>query len=80
LTHQERSLETTCDNILKAVLPDRPADDVALLIARTYALDSDQVATWDLPADPAVVADARRKVAERLAAWGLHDGRSPRGL
>ena len=73
LTHQERSLETTCDNVLRAVLPDRPADDVALLIARTRALDSDQVATWDLPADPAIVADARRKVAERLAGWGLHD-------
>ena len=73
LTYQERSLETTCDNVLKAVLPDRPADDVALLIARTHALDSDQVATWDLPADPAIVADARRQVAERLANWGLHD-------
>jgi anti-sigma regulatory factor (Ser/Thr protein kinase) len=73
LTYQDRSLETTCDNVLKAVLPDRPADDVALLIARTHALDSDQVATWDLPADPAIVASARRQVAERLANWGLHD-------
>ena len=80
LTHQERSLETTCDNVLKAVLPDRPADDVALLIARTHALDSDQVATWDLPADPAIVADARRKVADRLAGWGLHDGAFTTGL
>jgi anti-sigma regulatory factor (Ser/Thr protein kinase) len=73
LTHQDRSLQTTCDNVLKAVLPDRPADDVALLIARTHALDDDQVATWDLPADPAIVASARRQVAERLANWGLHD-------
>ncbi|HEX5297219.1 MAG TPA: SpoIIE family protein phosphatase [Streptosporangiaceae bacterium] len=73
LTYQDRSLETTCDNVLKAVLPDRPADDVALLIARTHALDSDQVATWDLPADPAIVASARRQVAETLANWGLHD-------
>ncbi|HET9896416.1 MAG TPA: SpoIIE family protein phosphatase [Streptosporangiaceae bacterium] len=73
LTYQDRSLETTCDNVLKTVLPDRPADDVALLIARTHALDDDQVATWDLPADPAIVASARRQVAERLANWGLHD-------
>jgi len=73
LTYRDRSLETTCDNVLKAVLPDRPADDVALLIARTHALDDDQVATWDLPADPAIVASARRQVAERLANWGLHD-------
>jgi hypothetical protein len=56
------------------------ADDVALLIARTRALDSDQVATWDLPADPAIVADARRKVAERLAGWGLHDVAFTTGL
>ena len=80
LTHQERSLETTCDNVLKAVLPDRPADDVALLIARTHALDSDQVATWDLPADPAIVANARKQVAERLASWGLHDAAFVTGL
>jgi anti-sigma regulatory factor (Ser/Thr protein kinase) len=73
LTYRDRSLETTCDNVLKAVLPDHPADDVALLIARTHALDDDQVATWDLPADPAIVASARRQVAERLANWGLHD-------
>jgi len=73
LTYRDRSLEATCDNVLKAVLPDRPADDVALLIARTHALDNDQVATWDLPADPAIVASARRQVAERLANWGLHD-------
>ena len=42
------------------LLPDHPADDVALLLARTHALDADQVATWDLPADPAVVAAGPR--------------------
>jgi PAS domain S-box-containing protein len=73
LTRQEPSLETTCDNVLATVLPGRPADDVALLVARTYALDSGQVATWDLPADPAIVADVRKKVAARLAGWGLAD-------
>ncbi len=73
LTRKEPSLETACDNVLKAVLPDRPADDVALLIARTNALDDDQVATWDLPADPVVVASARQQVAMRLAGWGLDD-------
>jgi PAS domain S-box-containing protein len=73
LSQQDPSLETTCDNVLAAVLPGRPADDVALLIARTHALDSDRVAAWDLPADPAVVADARKKVAARLTGWGLGD-------
>jgi PAS domain S-box-containing protein len=73
LTRQEPSLETACDNIIKAVLPDRPADDVALLIARTHALSDDQVATWDLPADPAVVASVRQQVSVRLTGWGLDD-------
>ena len=80
LTRPESSLETTCDNVLAAVLPDRPADDVALLIARTRALDGDRVATWDLPADPAVVADTRKQVARRLAGWGLDDAAFVTGL
>lgn len=71
LTRHEPSLEATCDKVLAATLPDRPADDVALLLARTHALDSDQVATWDLPADPSVVAYARKQVAARLTGWGL---------
>ena len=80
LAHRDTSLETTCDDVLAAVLPDRPADDVALLVARTRALDRDQVATWDLPADPAIVADARRQVAVRLADWGLEGAAFITGL
>ncbi|MDF2268526.1 SpoIIE family protein phosphatase [Streptomyces coacervatus] len=67
------SLEVTCDTILKALLPDSPADDVALLLARTRALHADQVAAWSLPSDPAVVADARAQTSRQLAAWGLED-------
>ncbi|MGE5134893.1 MAG: SpoIIE family protein phosphatase [Gemmatimonadota bacterium] len=67
------SLDATCDNILKAVIPGRAEDDVALLVARTHALDSDRVATWDLPADPAAVAGTRRQVAVQLTGWGLDD-------
>jgi PAS domain S-box-containing protein len=73
LARMDTSLEAACDNVIKAVLPDRPADDVALLIARTRALTDDRVATWDLPADPAVVASTRQQVAARLAGWGLDD-------
>ncbi|MGE5290812.1 MAG: SpoIIE family protein phosphatase [Micromonosporaceae bacterium] len=80
LAHPVQSLNTTCDNVLKAVLPDRPADDVALLVARTHALDGDRVATWDLPADPAIVADARKQVAKRLTRWGLDDAAFVTGL
>ncbi|WP_345060037.1 SpoIIE family protein phosphatase [Streptomyces rameus] len=65
------SLDTLCDNVLKAVLPDQPCDDVALVLARTRALGADRVATWDVPPDPAQVAVVRQAATEQLAAWGL---------
>jgi anti-sigma regulatory factor (Ser/Thr protein kinase) len=67
------SLETTCDNVLDAVLGEGHADDVALLVARTQELQGDRVASWDLPADPAVVGDVRKQVGTRLEGWGLGD-------
>lgn len=66
-------LEETCDMVLGALLPDRPGDDVALLLARTRAFSSGHVAAWELPVDPAIVAEARERVARQLAIWGLED-------
>jgi serine phosphatase RsbU (regulator of sigma subunit)/PAS domain-containing protein len=71
LTTASSSLEETCDRLIAAMLPERPSDDVAVLVARTRALHSDQVATWGLPVDPEVVADARAQATRQLAAWGL---------
>ncbi|MFC5213602.1 ATP-binding SpoIIE family protein phosphatase [Streptomyces coerulescens] len=65
------SLEATCDAVLEALLPTRPDDDIALLLARTRALGDDQVATWELEADPAVVARARSDVSRKLTDWDL---------
>ena len=73
LERPAHSLEATCDDLVQNLLPAQPADDVALLVARTRVLDAGQVATWDLPSDPAAVADARDKVSRRLADWGLHE-------
>ncbi|MEV0489792.1 SpoIIE family protein phosphatase [Streptomyces atratus] len=67
------SLDTTCDRVLNALLAEQPADDVALLIARTRALDGGHVAVWDLPVDPAIVAAARSQATAQLHAWGLDD-------
>ncbi|WP_371583269.1 SpoIIE family protein phosphatase [Streptomyces sp. NBC_01314] len=67
------SLEETCDGLLHALLPNRPSDDVALLLARTRALDGDHVATLDLPSDPAVISEARAFASDQLAAWGLDE-------
>ncbi|MEU5311712.1 SpoIIE family protein phosphatase [Streptomyces sp. NPDC021562] len=67
------SLEALGDNVLKAVLPEQPSDDVALLLARTRSLGADRVATWDIPPDPAEVAHYRQAAVERLTAWGLDE-------
>ncbi|MER5178947.1 SpoIIE family protein phosphatase [Streptomyces sp. NPDC002896] len=73
LAHPAASLESTCDAVIQALLPGRPVDDVALLLARTRSLDANQVATWDVPADPAAVAEARKLACRQLADWGLDE-------
>jgi PAS domain S-box-containing protein len=73
LTAPVDTLEALCDTVLKAVLPEEPGDDVALLLARTRALGTDQVATWDITPDPERVAAARQAATEQLSAWGLDE-------
>ncbi|MEU9346164.1 SpoIIE family protein phosphatase [Streptomyces sp. NPDC048278] len=66
------SLDETCDRILHALLPaGGAADDVALLLARTQGLPPTRVASWDVPADPALVAPIRKQVVEQLDVWNL---------
>ncbi|MFJ2607208.1 SpoIIE family protein phosphatase [Streptomyces sp. NPDC087425] len=67
------SLDVRCRAVVDALVPDRPHDDVALLLARTRRLGADQVADWELPADPAVVADARKAATRQLTEWGLQE-------
>ncbi|RZU46030.1 serine phosphatase RsbU (regulator of sigma subunit) [Streptomyces sp. BK022] len=67
------SLEAVCDRLLDALLPDQPADDTTLLVARTRALDARHIAVLDVPSDPAAVSRARRFAAGRLTEWGLED-------
>ncbi|MFH0172530.1 SpoIIE family protein phosphatase [Streptomyces cacaoi] len=68
------SLDETCDRILHALLPPGgAADDVALLLARTRGLPASQVATWDIPADPSLVAPIRKQAVDQLSRWGLSE-------
>jgi serine phosphatase RsbU (regulator of sigma subunit) len=53
------SLEASADAVINAMRADRPADDVALLLVRTRTLPAELVATWDIPAEPEKVVDAR---------------------
>ncbi|MEU2674474.1 SpoIIE family protein phosphatase [Streptomyces sp. NPDC007164] len=71
--HPDRSPEESCQAVLDALLPNRPKDDVALLIARTQAIPPDRVADWDVPFDPAAVAGMRAAVAEQVDDWGLSE-------
>lgn len=67
------SLEELCDDVLKALLPEPPADDAALLLVRPHGLDKARVATWDIAAEPAEVARARARVAHTLTTGGLDE-------
>ncbi|KPC58523.1 SpoIIE family protein phosphatase [Streptomyces chattanoogensis] len=73
LAHPSRPPEDTCEAVLRTVVPHHPDDDIALLVARTHALDSHRIATWDLPADPALVSGIRAAVTRQLTAWGLDE-------
>jgi PAS domain S-box-containing protein len=73
LTAKTDTLDDLCDTVLKAVLPEEPSDDVALLLARTRVLGADRVATWDVEPDPAQVAATRQAATEQLATWGLEE-------
>ncbi|WP_406418276.1 SpoIIE family protein phosphatase [Streptomyces sp. NBC_00873] len=72
-SHPDRSPEESCQAVLDELLPGRPKDDVALLIARTRAIPPDHVADWDVPFDPAAVARMRAAVTEKLDDWGLSE-------
>ncbi|MGV9273154.1 SpoIIE family protein phosphatase [Streptomyces griseosporeus] len=67
------SPEETCRAALDALLPARPGDDIALLVARTRALGADRVAEREVPLDPAAVREVRALVGRQLAAWDLEE-------
>ena len=73
LEHSPHDLDAACDVIMDHLLAGPPADDVALLLARTRALPEDQVVTWDIPADPEYVARARELTTRQLEAWQLEE-------
>ncbi|UPZ27339.1 SpoIIE family protein phosphatase [Streptomyces sp. LRE541] len=70
LARTSGSLDETCHDILQSLLPPTGAsDDVALLLARTKGLPTSQVATWEVPADPALVGPIRKQVVRQLEVW-----------
>ncbi|WP_433468924.1 SpoIIE family protein phosphatase [Spirillospora sp. CA-128828] len=68
-----RTPEETCRAVIDAMLPEHPADDIALLVARTLVLPPSKVAHWNVPPDPAAVAPVRAECSAQLRTWGLED-------
>jgi anti-sigma regulatory factor (Ser/Thr protein kinase) len=76
LAARSESLDEMCDRVLHALLPaGGVADDEALLLARTQGLPASRVSTWDIPADPALVAPIRKQVVEQLDVWRLNEAK-----
>ncbi|MFB7370118.1 SpoIIE family protein phosphatase [Streptomyces sp. NPDC056222] len=74
LRSRDLPLDELCRSVVDELAPSRPyTDDAALLLVRTRSLAAGQVAVWELPAEPAVVARARVMTARQLAAWGLEE-------
>jgi serine phosphatase RsbU (regulator of sigma subunit) len=67
------SLDDVCDRMVETLIPERGDDDAALLVARTCALPPDRIVSWDVPAEPAVVADIRARAGRQVGAWGLEE-------
>ncbi|GGK60813.1 SpoIIE family protein phosphatase [Streptomyces flaveus] len=73
LERREPVLDDRCQAVVDALVPARPPDDVALLMARARRLDPRRIVSWELPSDPAIVADARKRTARWLTEWDLDE-------
>ncbi|WP_233359660.1 SpoIIE family protein phosphatase/ATP-binding protein [Streptomyces sp. GMY02] len=71
--HPGLTPEDTCRSLMRAMLPEHPSDDVAVLVARTRLLDPSRVAVWEVPFDAMAVSRVRTEVSERLREWGVED-------
>jgi serine phosphatase RsbU (regulator of sigma subunit)/PAS domain-containing protein/anti-sigma regulatory factor (Ser/Thr protein kinase) len=74
LGDRSASLEELCDRAVSDLVPGgTSADDVALLLVRTRELNAEQVADWELTAEPLSVGRARELATGQLTAWGLEE-------
>ncbi|WP_340384290.1 SpoIIE family protein phosphatase [Streptomyces sp. SS7] len=73
LAGADADLAALCTSAVRRLVPVPQPDDIALLLARTHGLGSDRVVSFDVPADPAAVADVRARATRQVEAWGLAD-------
>ncbi|MEU6536922.1 SpoIIE family protein phosphatase [Streptomyces sp. NPDC047000] len=73
LSRPAAGLADLCTTAVRQLVPLIRSDDVAFLLTRTHALGADRVVSWEVPVDPAAVAELRARTTRQLAEWGLHD-------
>ncbi|MBO0914387.1 SpoIIE family protein phosphatase [Streptomyces laculatispora] len=73
LADRDRTPEETCDDVLETMLPTRPGDDVALLVARTRILDPARRVQWEVAPDASAVSGVRKEATRWLADQGLDE-------
>ncbi|MFF7581124.1 SpoIIE family protein phosphatase [Streptomyces sp. NPDC008061] len=73
LSRADASLDALCDEVVEVLLSRPLCDDAALLLARTASFSCADIATWEIPSDPAFVREARALATDRLSQWGLSD-------
>ncbi|WP_330278978.1 SpoIIE family protein phosphatase [Streptomyces sp. NBC_00056] len=73
LAQPDVGLSDLCTSAVQQLVPVPRPDDIALLLTRTHALGPDHVVSWDVPMDPAAVAEVRARATRQVEAWGLGD-------
>ncbi|WP_436777623.1 SpoIIE family protein phosphatase [Yinghuangia sp. YIM S09857] len=68
-----RDLDKAGHDLVEAAADSPRDDDTTLLMARVHPLADDDSVAWELPADPACVAQARDLTAAQLTAWDLDE-------
>ncbi|MFE7978878.1 SpoIIE family protein phosphatase [Streptomyces shenzhenensis] len=63
-------IDTLCRTAAQQLVSKPQLDDIALLLARTHGLGADRVASWEVPLDPAAVADLRTRATRQVTQWG----------
>ncbi|MET8292231.1 SpoIIE family protein phosphatase [Streptomyces sp. NPDC005132] len=76
LSESKPTLQEACDHVLDLLVDDRTRDDrtrddIALVVARTRALDDGHTIAWELLEDLSEVARARDLASLQVARWGL---------
>lgn len=78
LSEPQPTLQEACDHVLDLLVDDRTRDDIALVIARTRALDHRRTVAWELLEDLSEVARARSGFAA-TGSLGAAGSDIPRG-